>query len=141
MTTFFKDGCRDNRAFVLNRYKDRHGKWYEIRKNKLPRGDVWGRLGRLEWTAAGNRLKDLMTDAVAMGNRLVADKEALKDGVDYVQELQDKMKSEGFTVPGKDLSSPSVCKQILAIQEAVSVGDVAALCFNDSQGPDREDVF
>lgn len=54
---FSKSGDhRRHRCFNLDRYRDKHGKFYEIRRTPLPRGKVWRKLASLEWTASHNRM-------------------------------------------------------------------------------------
>jgi hypothetical protein len=63
MTVFFKEGRGvTSDCFNLVRYKDKHGKWYEIRKNKLPRGDVWQRLGQLQWSSLHRKTEELVAE-------------------------------------------------------------------------------
>jgi len=62
MTTYFAlEGIKErHKCFHLERYRDKHGKFYEIRRTKLPRGKVWYKLGQLEWSACHERINVLI---------------------------------------------------------------------------------
>ena len=50
-----QDISRRAKCYNLTRYKNQNGKWVELRKNKMPRGNVWRRLMDCEWQALAVR--------------------------------------------------------------------------------------
>ena len=60
-----------NRAFDLSRHRDRHGKLYEVRKNKLPRGGVVGRMIKIQHESIkddyGKKIDEIKTAMFARG--------------------------------------------------------------------------
>ena len=59
--------------------------------------------------------------------------------MNYVKLLKEKMEKDGFTIPGKDLSNPKVCKGILMSCKAIEEGRAALMHFNDRH--DHTPVF
>lgn len=55
----------------------------------------------------------------------------------YVEELKTKMQKDGFTIPGKDLTDPMICKEILQAEDefrkGISVPFVDWYCLDNEQ--------
>ncbi len=70
MSTYFSNTLRQPtpESFSLRRYKDNHGKFYEIRKGCLPRGSVYRRLMDLEWKAHCKSIDKILEEFKTFAN-------------------------------------------------------------------------
>lgn len=59
---YSKEARNATKAFNLHRYRDNHGKLYEIRRCPTPRGGVYERLVKIQWESASKRLEKLIDD-------------------------------------------------------------------------------